>query len=423
MSVRFGTDGIRGVGGTFPCTAEVAVAVGRAVARVYRVVLIARDPRPSGRMLEAAVAAGAAAAGAEVRLLGVLPTSGLSVALRDGLGGVGVMLTASHNPPGDNGFKVLLGGGRKPTDEETASLEAAIAAPPVDGVPGDICADARGLPAWLAAVEAATDLRPLAGRRIVVDLANGAGVVAAAWLRARLDATLIGAGDGLPNEDVGSEHPEALQEAVLAARADAGFALDGDGDRCRVVDGRGRVVDGDALAWLLTRGRGIDRLAVTVMSTAALEASLPGVAVLRVPVGDRHLLAALADGRARMGAEESGHVVFDDALPTGDGLVTGLRALAAAFSAAPSVVEAVAPFVPFPRRLLAVRTARRAPIADVPGLVAAIDDGERRLPGGRVFVRWSGTEPVLRVLAEGPDVEAVVAVAESVAAAARAGLG
>lgn len=423
MTVRFGTDGIRGVGGSFPCTPEVAVALGRAVARWGRVVLIARDPRPSGRMLEAAVAAGAAGGGAEVRMLGVLPTAGLSVALREGLGDVGVMLTASHNPPIDNGFKVLGAGGRKPTDAEIAQLEAWIAAPPTEGLPGQILADLRGVPTWLAAVAAVTDLRPLARRRIVIDLANGAGIVAADWLRERLGAEILGDGAGLPNDDVGSEHPEALQEAVRDCGADAGFALDGDGDRCRVVDAKGRLVDGDALAWLLARARGVDRLAVTVMSTGALEPALPGVSVIRVPVGDRHLLAALADGRAQMGAEESGHVVFSDALPTGDGLVTGLRALAAAFGAAPTVAEAVAPFVPFPRRLLAVRTARRAPIDDVPGLVGAIADGERALVGGRVFVRWSGTEPVLRVLTEGPDAERVVVVAEAIAAAARAGLG
>lgn len=423
MKVAFGTDGIRGVGGAWPCTPEVGVAVGRAAAQLGAVVAVARDPRPSGPMLEAAVVAGAAGAGAAVRRLGVLPTAGLSVALRDGLADVGVMLTASHNPPGDNGFKVLARGGRKPTEAETADLERWIAAPPEAGPPGLIWDDPSGLGHWLAALTIAAPSHPLKGRRIVFDLAHGAGIVAKDWLARRFDAVVIGGGDGLPNDGVGSEHPEALAAAVVANGADAGLALDGDGDRCRLVDATGAIVNGDALAWLLARGRGVERLAVSVMSTIALEATLPGVTVVRTPVGDKHLLEALASGQAQMGAEESGHVVFDDALPTGDGLVTGLRALAAAFSLAPTLAEAVAPFTPYPRTLLAVRTGRRAPLAELPALAAVIAAEEAGLTGGRVLVRWSGTEPVLRVLAEAPDGDAAARAAEAIAAAARQELG
>lgn len=414
---RFGTDGIRGRAGEWPCTSEVGVAVGRAAVRLARTVggsrvCIARDPRESGPMLEAAIAAGVAGEGGTALLAGVLPTSGLACALRAGIADVGVMLTASHNPHTDNGFKVLGPGGRKLSDDETAAVERWLGEAPGTREPGTIRdAQAEAFEAYAAALSAAIPERTkLAGRRLAVDLANGAALPMRDWLLQELPCEVVFASDGTGrvNDGCGSEHPERLQEIVVSERCDAGLAVDGDGDRCRLVTEHGRIVDGDALAWLLARARGTRALAVTVMSNAALEPSLADVRVVRTPVGDRHLAEAIARGEATLGVEESGHVVFDDALPTGDGVVTGLRALSWALATAGSVAEAVAPFRPFPRKVTKVRVAQRPPLEEVEALQAARREHERQLGrGGRVFLRYSGTEPVLRILVEGEDEGAV----------------
>lgn len=426
MTVKFGTDGIRGLAGVPPCTPEIARAIAFAVSRALRLgersALIARDTRESGPALELGLVAGFADARVPVFSLGVLPTSGLAAVLRASSDvGAGVMLTASHNPAQDNGFKVLGPGGQKLTDAENAAIEAelvkamAVARPPSTARVDYGAAD-RGAETWFEALDAAAgpSAAALIGRRIVVDLANGAVIAAVPWLDA-LPCEIIAIGrSGLINDHVGSEHPDALIAAVLEHGADAGLAVDGDGDRCRLVDETGQIIDGDALAWLLAVGRGVTKLAVTVMSSTALEEALPGVAIVRTPVGDRHLSQAIARGEATLGVEESGHVVFDDALPTGDGLVTGFRALAAAFGLGPSLSTAIA-FEPFPRRLTKVRVRERTPIDAIPALVAAANKGETALGAhGRVFLRYSGTEPVLRILVEGHDADAVAAVSERV---------
>jgi phosphoglucosamine mutase len=434
--LKFGTDGIRGKAGESPCTAEVGVAVGRAAVRLARVsspggrvrIVVGRDTRPSGPMLEAAVAAGIAAEGGDAMLVGVLPTSAVACSLASGHGDVGVMLTASHNPPEDNGFKVLGPGGRKLTDEESAQVEAWLVEDPRSAEPGTL-RDAQH-EAWEAytgmLAKAVPERHLLNGRRIAVDLANGAASPMREWLVSEVPASFVfvGAGTGLPNDGVGSEHPERLQEIVRSERCDAGIAVDGDADRCRLVDETGALVDGDALAWLLTRGRNAHALAVTVMSTTALEASLPGVRIKRTPVGDKHLVQAIAAGEATLGCEESGHVVFDDALPTGDGLVTGLRALCIALRGGGTLSGAVAPFRPFPRKVTKVKVKARPKLEEVAPLQRASAEGEAALgANGRVFLRYSGTEPVLRVLVEGPDAAVVDQVSANVTAVARETLG
>lgn len=425
MKVQFGTDGIRGVAGESPVTVGVAVALGRAVVEVFGAarVAIARDTRPSGADLAVGVAQGVAAAGAGPAYLATLPTSALAVALARDLADVGVMITASHNPAPDNGFKVLGPGGRKLTDAENTAIEDAVARRL--GAAGDAFAPvadehAAGLAAYEAALNAAIgDTSALRGRRIAVDLAAGAATAAVGWLgRLGCELHLLGV-DGVINDGVGSEHPERLAAVVTERGLDAGLAVDGDGDRCLLIDERGQRVAGDTLAWLLTVGAGADRLAVTVMSSTALEAALPGVRIVRTHVGDRHLAEAIARGEATLGVEESGHVVFSDALPTGDGLVTGLRALMAAWRRAPRLSEALS-FAPFPRRLTKVRVPQRRPLNEVSALQAVFHEAERSLGAhGRVFVRYSGTEPVLRLLVEGPDEAAVVAASERITSAAR----
>lgn len=426
MNIAFGTDGIRGVAGEPPCTPEIARALAFAVSRALRLgertALIARDTRVSGPALELGLVAGFADAGVTVFSLGVLPTSGLAAVLRASPDvGAGVMLTASHNPASDNGFKVLGASGGKLTDAENRAIEEELAkalavARPPSTARVDYGAADRGAETWFEALDAAAGAAAaaLVGRRIVVDLANGAVIAAVPWLDA-LPCEVIAIGrSGLINDGFGSEHPEALIAAVARHGADAGLAVDGDGDRCRLVDEKGAVIDGDALAWLLTVGTGTKKLAVTVMSTTALEDALPDVAIVRTPVGDRHLSEAIARGEATLGVEESGHAVFDDALPTGDGLVTGLRALAAAFARAPTLSAAIA-FTPFPRRLTKVRVRERKPVDAIPELVKAAQKGEKALgEHGRVFLRYSGTEPVLRVLVEGRDADTVAAVSERI---------
>lgn len=420
--IRFGTDGVRGPAGTLPITASTGLAMGRAAVRLARSyggdrVFIARDTRPSGPMLTAAVAAGVASAGGRALLADVLPTAGLMANLAAGVADVGVMVTASHNAAPDNGFKVMGRGGRKLSDADTQRVEEWLAEPEFQAEPGTLSAVGlqarktyhRALDAVAPATTSLTDVT------IAVDLANGAAVGTARWLRERYPAVrwvLRGTGDGLINKGVGSEHPAGLAELVRAEGAHAGIAVDGDADRCLLVDENGTVVHGDVLAWLLTTRSGSRSLAVTVMSTAALEGALPGVRVERTPVGDRHLMTAMQQHGLALGCEESGHVLFADGLPGGDGMLTGLRALALADLGGQPFSRTLSEFTPFPRSKTQVRVSERPPIDEVPQLVEACASGEARLgAGGRVFLRYSGTEPVLRVLVEGPDARAVQIVA------------
>ncbi len=430
--VVFGTDGVRGVAGAWPIVPEVGWRLGSAVVGLSGAgarVVVGHDTRPSGPALEEAVVHGVLAAGGVPIRAGTVPTAALQVALADGLADIGVMITASHNPAADNGFKVLLEGGRKPDDERAADLERRIAAagpPPTPlGDPQLPPIALAVLTGWLVRIDAEVRQRPgTLGRRLVIDLANGSLAPHRATLEALVPGHVfwLGIGPGAINDGCGSEHPELLAATVRAIGADAGLAVDGDADRVRLVDGSGAEVPGDALTWLLARHQQVPAVAVTVMSTTALEAGLPGVRVVRTPVGDRHLRAAMERESIPLGAEESGHVLFADH-PGGDGLLAGLRVLEAAFASARTVADAVAPFRVFPRRLTKVTVAQRTPVAEVPAVQAAITRGEQLLgPAGRVFVRYSGTEPVLRLLVEGPDAEVVARVSDTVTTAARAAL-
>ncbi|MBW1877615.1 MAG: phosphoglucosamine mutase [Deltaproteobacteria bacterium] len=431
--IRFGTDGIRGRAGQHPVTAEVALAVGRAAAWFAhehggRAVVVGRDPRPSGPLLERSVVSGVCGEGAEARVAGVLPTSAVATALREGLGDVGVMITASHNPEPDNGFKVLAPGGRKLTDEEILRLEEWLDAPSQHTASPGSETDIGG-EAWDAytrsLAQAIGDVRALVGARLAVDLANGAAIRTATWLRRHVPAQFVflADGDGPINENCGAVHPERLARAVVERGCHAGFAVDGDADRCVLVDELGQVVPGDGLAWLLTVGLGVRSLAVTVMSNGGLEPSLPGVEVIRTPVGDRHLQEAISSRGAQLGCEESGHVLFAGGLPTGDGVVTGLRAIAIAFSGATSLSGAQSGFHPFPRQITKVRVQGCPPLEEVELLQVSRRAGEAALgSGGRVFLRYSGTEPLLRILVEGSDEATVARVSTEVTSVAREAL-
>jgi len=414
--IHFGTDGIRGRAGTHPITVATAVAVGRAascLAEGGRVV-VGRDPRPSSDALAHGVLCGLCAQGATALDAGVVPSSAVGVALAEGKAQVGVMVTASHNVAADNGFKVFGEGGRKLTGEAVNAVEGWLHSPPTATTFGH-AQRIDVLRPW--ARRAAEALPALPERSLVVDLANGASRVLGDWLRDVWPGELHLVGtSGLPNDGVGSEHLDHVGGAVRRVGAWAGLAVDGDGDRCRLVDEAGRPVPGDAITWLLARAMKVDALAVTVMSNGALERQLPGVKITRTPVGDKHLAVAMRAEGLALGAEELGHVLFSD-FPAGDGLIAGLRALAAV--SAPTMSEAVGGFQPLPRRLGKVRVGSRPPLEEVQPLQAAVAAVRPGLgPSGRVFLRYSGTEPVLRILVEGEPAEAVASAYQQVEQAA-----
>lgn len=424
--MRFGTDGIRGPAGVAPIDHDGARKVGRAALAWARqagegVVVVARDTRPSGEGFVASVCEGITVAGGIACDVGVMPSAGLAAAVAAGMGQAGVMVTASHNAAPDNGFKVVGPGGFKPDDARTRWLEARLAEDAVARDGGDrVDGSAEARAVYLQAFGAALpDLAVLAGRRVLVDLAHGAATATAREVLGSLGLDgmeLFATGEGTINDGVGSEHVDALARAVVDGGFDAGLAVDGDADRCVLVDETGVVVDGDALAWLLAQAAGATRVAVTVMSSAALEPALEGVTVLRTPVGDRHLSMAIRNEGCQLGAEASGHVLFADGLPGGDGLLTGLRGLVAAWTRDRDLSAAAGAFVPFPRALTKVRVSRRPPVDEEPDIVASIRGGEALLGDGRVFLRYSGTEPVLRILVEGRDAAVVKEVSATVTA-------
>jgi len=430
----FGTDGVRGIAGEF-LTAELALALARlatpraaAPGRAPRVLVI-RDTRESGEMLEAAVAAGVAAAGGEALLGGVLPTPGAPLLIgRYGLD-LGVVISASHNPYRDNGVKFFGGDGFKLSDDTESAIEAALDDPPrptadvgaVRRLHGALEDYLRGLHQRFAALD-------LTGRRVLLDCANGATYRAAPEIFRRLGAEvdlLAAEPDGRNiNDGCGSTHVERLAEAMRDGRHEVGFAFDGDGDRVLAVDRTGAVVDGDELIALAALHlRAGDRLpghgvAVTVMTNYGFHTAMraAGVEVATTPVGDRYVLEALRERGWALGGEQSGHIIDMGFVPSGDGIAAALltlEALAGADLAERHAMEKL------PQRLVNVRVADRAALAAATAASReAIDREAAALEGrGRVLVRPSGTEPLVRVMVEAPsDDEADAACRRLVAA-------
>lgn len=431
--MKFGTDGVRGPAGVFPIDAAGAARMGRAVAQLADRVLVARDSRVSGALLTVALVDAARIAGAHVQDLGLLPTSALSALLAEGWGDLGVMLTASHNGPADNGMKVLGATGGKLTDSEQEELERLLTREvEVEGALHAV--EDRSLPAEGAYVKAllrASKLQgELVGASIVVDAANGAASHTLPMIFEALGADVhevACAADGAQiNVGCGALKPAALVARVKEVGADAGVAVDGDGDRCTLVSASGRVLDGDALLYLLATDRGTDThessVVGTVMTNAGLEAALHarGIGLVRTPVGDRHVEAALHRENLRVGAEPSGHVCLSDGLPTADGALTALRVLRGGLD----IDTRLAGYEPFPSTLINVRVTDKPAIESVPALVAARDVAVAALaPQGRIVFRYSGTEPLLRVMAEGPHAALVTEVAQRLAERVEAVLG
>lgn len=421
MGRLFGTDGIRGVANADLST-ELVDRVARAAVRVLAGAgrgrfAIGRDPRISGDLLEAALAAGLCSAGADVLRLGVLPTPGVAYLTRELGVHAGVVISASHNPVEDNGVKFFAPSGFKLPDAVEEAIEALVDSaaqfprPTGPGV-GRIL-DVPGATDRYLDFLAGFARGRLEGWRIVVDCANGATSTVAPRLWERLGAEVIplhSAPDGLNiNAGCGSTHPHVLQEATRRYQADVGFAHDGDGDRVVAADSGGALVDGDLIMGIVAfhlapRGALPGRRVVgTVMTNMGVELALrgAGIELERTRVGDRYVLERMLETGARVGGEPSGHLIFLDHATTGDGLLTALQLVNVMLDSGRRLEELAAPFPRFPQVLLNVRVPSPHRWADDPEVVAAVGRAERRLQGrGRVLVRASGTEPVVRVMVE-----------------------
>ncbi|GAB3221995.1 phosphoglucosamine mutase [Glycomyces halotolerans] len=437
MSRLFGTDGVRGRAND-DLTPELALRLNIAAAGVLGAredgrptAVVGRDPRASGEMLQAASAAGLAAAGAQVIDLGVLPTPAVAHLTAVTGADFGVMISASHNPMPDNGIKFFAAGGRKLPDEVEDAIERAMGEPaplPQGGGIGRIAESQNAVDRYVERLVAVCP-HSLAGLKVVVDPANGAAYQAAPEALRRAGAEVIAINaepDGLNiNEDCGSTHIDGLREAVVAHGADAGIALDGDADRCLAVDAEGHLVDGDAIMAILALAmrdagelRG-ETLVATVMSNLGLHQAMgaAGINLETTKVGDRYVLERLGEGGFSLGGEQSGHIVLPDHATTGDGTLTSLMLLARVAATGRSLAELASVFTPAPQVLVNVRVADKSVIQAEP-VRAAVAEWQRKLGSdGRVLLRPSGTEPLVRVMVEASEEPVAQSVAAELVAA------
>ncbi len=437
MARLFGTDGVRGLAND-ELGPELALAVAGAAARVLAehdgtarpVAVVGRDPRASGEMLDAAVTAGLASAGADVVRVGVLPTPGLAHLVGELGADFGVMISASHNPMPDNGIKLFAAGGHKlpdaVEDEIAARLEERPARPTGARI-GRVRDLADAGNRYVEHVVAATP-NPLRGLRLVVDCANGAASAVApeAYRRAGADVVALHASpDGLNiNDECGSTHLDGLRKAVVEHGADLGVAHDGDADRCLAVDATGEVIDGDqimAVLALALRDAGElarDTLVATVMSNLGLHLAMRshGVTLHTTAVGDRYVLEALRAGGWSIGGEQSGHVVLPGYATTGDGTLTALRLMARMAATGQGLAELASVVSRLPQVLVNVRVADRTAVSTAPTVLEAVAAAEASLGAhGRVLLRPSGTEQLVRVMVEAPTQDVADEVAHRIA--------
>ncbi|HEY0538134.1 MAG TPA: phosphoglucosamine mutase [Actinoallomurus sp.] len=434
MARLFGTDGVRGLanGDLGP---ELAMSVAAAAARVLAehdsshrpVAVVGRDPRASGEMLQAAVSAGLTSAGADVMQVGVLPTPAIAHLVGDLNADLGVMISASHNPMPDNGIKLFAAGGHKLPDAIEDEIEAAVGATfsrPTGAGVGRIYDISDALDRYLEHLLKALPHR-LDGLRVVVDCANGAAWAAApqAYREAGAEVIAIHAlpdGENI-NDGCGSTHLDGLREAVLAERADLGIAHDGDADRCLAIDAVGEVVDGDQIMAVLAlsmkeSGELVeDTLVATVMSNLGLHLAMRdnGVHLRTAAVGDRYVLEELRTAGLSLGGEQSGHVVFPAHATTGDGLLTAMALMARMAATSRSLADLAGVMTRLPQVLVNVRVADKAAVARSDSVSAAVAAVEAELgETGRVLLRPSGTEQLVRVMVEAPSHEAAEAAAQ-----------
>ena len=439
----FGTDGIRGLANRHPMTSEVALKVGMAAGHVFRNgshrhrVVIGKDTRLSGYMIESALLSGFTAVGCDVFLLGPMPTPAVAMLTRSLRADLGVMISASHNKFDDNGIKLFDPDGYKLSDETEAQIEALIdsEAETMLAAPDQIGRATRVESAQERYIEYAKRTLPknlrLDGLRIVIDCANGAGYKVAPEALWELGAEVIKIGvdpNGRNiNHKCGSTAPEALIEKVREVRADIGIALDGDADRVVLINEKGQIVDGDQLmaviaeSWLKREDLAGGGIVATVMSNLGLERYLEtlGLAMVRTPVGDRYVVEHMRKHGYNVGGEQSGHIVLSDFTTTGDGLISALQVLAVVVSTGKPVSEVCNRFTPLPQILQNVRYSSGKPLDDV-RVKKAIDAGKEKLgKSGRLVIRPSGTEQLIRVMAEGDDERLVSGVVGDIAEAVR----
>jgi len=420
----FGTDGVRGMAGEF-LTAELALALARAAtARVSaRRVLVIRDTRQSGEMLEAAMAAGIAAAGGEALLGGVLPTPAAPLLIGRYGFDLAAVLSASHNPYEDNGIKFFGGDGFKLSDATELEIERMLATSFPSAPPGHVRRLHGALEDYLRALhERFADL-DLSGRRVLLDCANGATFEAAPEIFRRLGAhvdVIAAEPDGRNiNAGCGSTHLDPLRAAMAAADHDVGFAFDGDGDRVLAVDRTGAVVDGDELIALAAKHVGAGGVAVTVMTNYGFHQAMrdAGIDVATTDVGDRYVLAALRERGWRLGGEQSGHIIDMEFVPSGDGIAAALLAMEALGDGDLHDRHAMEKL---PQKLVNVRVRDKSVLAGAETVSMAVEAESAALEGrGRVLLRPSGTEPLVRVMAEAPTADEAEAVCERLVAAVR----
>jgi phosphoglucosamine mutase len=447
----FGTDGIRGVAGEFPLTPESTFCIGRALGhdlahkRTKPRVVIGQDTRHSSRWIADRVAQGLGSCGTEVHSAGVITTPGVAYLARSRKFDAGIVVSASHNPWTDNGIKVFSGDGFKLPDARELAIEQEIfallphagnpePAGSFESLPGEHSLRAAYIESLAATI--ATDL---SGLRVLVDCANGAAAAEAPELfrACRVNATFVHAApDGKNiNEGCGALHPQNLAQKIAdaAGRFDLGITFDGDADRALFSDANGRVVNGDAVLLMAARDmhtRGLqagDVVIATTMSNMGLEIALKrsGISMLRANVGDKYVLEQMMKTGATLGGEQSGHIIFRDGeATTGDGLLTALRVMDIMARSRRSLADLISDLKVFPQRIQNVRVREKVPLDQIPEIRQAIESAQRELDGnGRVVVRYSGTEPLARVMIEAESEEKMNALTESISGAIRTALG
>ena len=437
----FGTDGVRGLVGQYPITPEFALKLGWAAGRAMTAnaagasVVVGKDTRLSGYLFEAALEAGLSAAGVSVRLLGPIPTPAVAHLTRAFHAGAGIVISASHNPYHDNGIKFFGPDGRKLDDAVELSIESWLDKEMTIDNPDLLGKVTRQEDARGRYIEFCKSTFPyhltLRGLKIVIDGAHGATYHVGPAVFDELGATVIRHacepnGQNI-NDGVGSTHPESLQQRVLAEKADLGIAFDGDGDRIVMVDHRGEVIDGDELLYIMAcerqrSGQDLGGVVGTLMSNFGLEKAITalGVEFVRANVGDRYVMAALNERGWTLGGEASGHIVCLDKTSTGDAIVAALQVLKAIVESGKSLADLKSGMSKFPHQLINVRLAERVDVMSKESVQKAIADAEQQLAGqGRVLLRASGTEPVIRVMVEGQNAPLVQALAESLAETVR----
>jgi len=466
----FGTDGIRGKANEFPMTSEIAVAVGRAIAHVLQnntiksgkssmpiglkplessrpirraKIVIGKDTRLSGYMIEQALTSGICSMGADAIMIGPLPTPGVAFVTQSMRADAGIMISASHNPFYDNGIKIFAGDGFKLPDHLESEIEKLIY-DPTFGVAlptGDLLGRAKRIDdvhgRYIVQLKSLFSTEyDLNGMRVVLDCANGAAYKVAPLVLEELGAEVIRVGvapNGLNiNEGCGALHPESLAAKVLQYRANIGIALDGDGDRCILVDEHGEIVDGDQIIGICAvdmakSGKLKKNLVITTpMSNIGLEMTLKnnGIAMKRAKVGDRYVVEMMKAEGAVLGGEQSGHLVFLEHATTGDGVIAALKVLEIMRKTGQTLAQLKAGISLYPQVRHDVRVARKDPFDKIPEIQKAIEEAETTLHGrGRVFVRYSGTEPLARVMVEGESESEIQGLSQNIASLIQRKLG